>query len=141
MLGALRISWGPLATTRRKPWRRSRARGSSGWAPRLVWAQPVLRWSPVEEAPATSAEVQAVESLMAEPPVGTRAVGTRAAATRAAATTVVETQVAGAPMVAHRNRLAAMQGRAERLSRASQRSHLGVPSSSKIRGILLYWST
>src|SRR5215210_8378692 len=105
MLGALRISWGPLATTRRKPWRRSRARGSSGWAPRLVWAQPVLRCSPVEEAPATSAEVQAVESLMAEPPVGTRAVGTRAAAT-----TVVETQVAGAPMVARRNRLAAMQG-------------------------------
>src|SRR5918997_3404820 len=124
MLGALRISWGPLATTRRKPWRRSRARGSSGWAPRLVWAQPVLRWSPVKEAPATSAEVQAMESLMAEPPVGTRAVGTRAA-TRAAAPTVVETQVAGAPMVARRNRLAAMQGRAGRLSGASPRSHLG----------------
>src|SRR5918998_244082 len=52
MPDTLRISWGPLATTRRKSWRRFRARGSSGWARRLEWALPAPRWSPAEEAAA-----------------------------------------------------------------------------------------
>src|SRR5918992_1205399 len=65
----LRISRGPPATTRRKSWRRFRARGSSGWAPRLEWAQGAPRWSPAEEAHAVPAEVQEVESPAAGTPV------------------------------------------------------------------------
>src|SRR5215212_8572113 len=109
----LRISWGPPVTTRRKSWRRFRARGSSGWAPRLVWAQPVLRWSPAEEAQVAPAVVQEVESPAAGTPV--------------AATTAVAIRVAVAPTAAHRHRPAAMPRRAERPSRASPRSRLPVP--------------
>src|SRR5215204_7003539 len=107
---------------RRKSWRRFRARGSSGWAPRLEWAQVAPRWSPAEEAQAAPAEVQAVESPAA---------GTPAAGTPAAATTAVAIQVA----VAQRNRPAAKPRRAERPSRASPRSRQGVPTSSRTRGI------
>src|ERR671913_809991 len=89
---------GDPATTRRKSWRRFRARGSSGSAPRLEWAQPAPRWSPVEEAPAAPAEVQAVESPEAGTPV--------------AATTAVAIQVAVAPTAVQRNRPAAKPRRA-----------------------------
>src|SRR5918998_4345802 len=60
---------GNPATTRRKSWRGFRARGSSGWAPRLEWAQAAPRWLPAEEAPAAPVEVQAVESPAAGTPV------------------------------------------------------------------------
>src|ERR687897_963542 len=91
---------GTPATTRRKSWRRFRARGSSGSAPRLEWAQPAPRWSPVEEAQAAPAEVQAVESPAAGTPV--------------AAPTAVAIQVAVAPTAVQRNRPAAKPRRAER---------------------------
>src|ERR671920_197378 len=60
---------GNPATTRRKSWRGFRARGSSGWAPRLEWAQVAPRWSPAEEAQVAPAVVQAVESPAAGTPV------------------------------------------------------------------------
>src|ERR687898_1411182 len=66
---------GNPATTRRKSWRGFRARGSSGWAPRLEWAQDAPRWSPVEEARAAPAEVQAVESPAAGTPVAATTAG------------------------------------------------------------------
>src|SRR5215203_374220 len=111
MPDTLRISRRPPATTRRKPWRRFRARGSSGSAPRLEWVPPVPRWSPAEEAPAV--EVRAVESL---------AVGTLAAAT-----TAVVTPAAGAPMVARRHRREAVQSQAGRLLRTRPWLRPGVP--------------
>src|SRR5215207_9712907 len=100
MLDTLRISRGTRRQLggslgeRRKSWRGFRARGSSGWAPRLEWAQDAPRWSPAEEAQAAPAEVQAVESPAAGTPV--------------AATTAVAIQVA----VAQRNRPAAKPRRA-----------------------------
>src|SRR5687768_15512065 len=99
-VGHLAYIKGNPATTRRKSWRGFRARGSSGWAPRLEWAQRAPRWSPAEEAQAAPAEVQAVES----PAAGTPVVGTPVAAT-----TAEEIQVA----VAQRNRPAAKPRRAE----------------------------
>src|SRR5829696_7171646 len=99
MLDTLRISRGTRRLTRRKSWRGFRARGSSGWAPRLEWAQRAPRWSPAEEAQAAPAEVQAVESPAA---------GTPVAGTPVAATTAVAIQVAGT----QRNRPAAKPRRA-----------------------------
>src|SRR5829696_3616580 len=93
MLDTLRISRGTRRQTRRKSWRGFRARGSSGWAPRLEWAQDAPRWSPAEEAQAAPAEVQAVESPAAGTPV--------------AATTAVAIQVAVARTAVRRNRPAA----------------------------------
>src|SRR5918993_4662623 len=61
---------GTPATTRRKSWRRFRARGSSSLAPRLEWAQHAPRWSPAEEAQAApAAETQAVGIPVAGIPV------------------------------------------------------------------------
>src|SRR5829696_3912005 len=118
----LRISGGPLAT-RRKRWRRFRARGSSGSAPRLEWAPPLPRLPPAEEAPpATQAEVPAVETPVVEAQAATT--GAREAVRRR-----------------RPRRPAATRRRAERLSRVSPTLRRGAPSSSKTQGVTRSWST
>src|SRR5918995_4434366 len=118
---------GTPATTRRKSWRRFRARGSSSLAPRLEWAQHAPRWSPAEEAQAApAAETQAVGIPVAGIPV---------AGIPVAATTAVAIRVA--PTADRRKRPAGMPRQGGGVSRASPRVRQGGPSSFRIREIPL----
>jgi hypothetical protein len=91
-------------------------------------------WSPAEEAPATLAKVQAVGTLAA----ATTVVESPTVETPVAATMVAEVQAVGNPVA---GTPVAMPRQAVRLSRASPKLRLAVPSRSRTRGIPLSWFT